>query len=52
MPRYCFHFLSKDEFIPDYEGVVLANLRAAHRHAMRLVVQTIPALADEDLRHC
>jgi hypothetical protein len=51
MPRYFFHFLSKDEFIPDYEGVVLANLNAAHRHAMRLVVQTIPALADEDLRH-
>ena len=52
MPRYSFHFVSKEDFIPDYDGVVLENLlKAAHGHAMRLVAQTAPALRDEDLRH-
>jgi hypothetical protein len=50
MPRYFFHFVSKEDFIPDYEGVALPNLKAAHQHAMRLVGHTIAALADEDLR--
>jgi hypothetical protein len=45
-----FHFVSKEDFIPDYEGVALPNLKAAHQHAMRLVGHTIAALADEDLR--
>jgi hypothetical protein len=51
MPRYLFHFACKDEFIPDYEGVVLDDLQTAHRHAMRLVWQTMPLLQAEDLRH-
>jgi hypothetical protein len=51
MPRYFFHFASKQDFVPDYEGVLLADLRAAHRHAMRLIAQTIAVLAGEDLRH-
>jgi hypothetical protein len=51
MPRYFFHFASRDEFIPDHDGVVLDDLKAAHRHAMRLVWQTIPLMRGEDLRH-
>jgi hypothetical protein len=51
MPRYYFHFASHTEFIPDYDGVVLDDLKAAHRHAMRLVWQTIPIMQGEDLRH-
>jgi hypothetical protein len=31
--------------------VVLNDLKAAHRHAMRLVWQTIPLMRGEDLRH-
>jgi hypothetical protein len=37
MPRYFFHFASKDEFIPDDDGIELAGLAAAHDHARRLV---------------
>jgi hypothetical protein len=51
MPRYFFHFVSKDDFIPDYDGAVLSGLKAAHGHAVRLVAQTLPILADEDPRH-
>src|SRR5829696_1544288 len=51
MPRYFFHFASHTEFIPDYDGVILDDLKAAHRHAMRLIWQTIPIMQGEDLRH-
>jgi hypothetical protein len=50
MPRYFFHFVSRDDFIPDYDGVILDDLRIAHRHAMRLVSQTLPVLGDDDPR--
>jgi hypothetical protein len=50
MPRYFFHFVSKEDFIPDHDGMVLRDLKTAHLHAMRLVTATIPALGDEDLR--
>jgi hypothetical protein len=51
MPRYYFHFVSKDEFIPDYDGVVLEDLKVAHGHAMRLILQTVRAMPSEDFRH-
>jgi len=44
--RYYFHFVSRDDQIPDVEGVDLPNLRAAHRHALRLIHQTAPFIPD------
>jgi hypothetical protein len=50
MPRYFFHFASKHEFVPDYDGVILGSLSAAHLHATRLVSQTLPLLGSDDPR--
>jgi hypothetical protein len=41
MARYCFHFTSKDHFVEDRDGVELADLAAAHAHAVKLIHQTI-----------
>jgi hypothetical protein len=41
--RYFFHFASKDDLVADAEGVDLPDLRAAHRHALRLIHQTGPS---------
>jgi hypothetical protein len=51
MLRYFFHFASKDDFVPDYDGVILDDLKAAHQHAIGLVWQTFPLMRGEDLRH-
>src|SRR4051812_144934 len=41
MPRYHFHFASRGgEQVADPEGVELDDLRAAHRHAMKLIRRT------------
>ena len=38
MPRYHFHFASRGgEQVPDPEGVELDDLRAAHRHAVKVL---------------
>ena len=45
--RFYFDFLSHDnEEICDCEGVELANWLAAHRHAIRIVKQTVPFIPD------
>ena len=45
--RFYFDFLSHDnEAIRDCEGVELANWLAAHRHAIRIVKQTVPFIPD------
>ncbi len=44
--RYYFQFTSKGERIPDLEGVDLPDLRAAHRHSLRLIHQTAPFIPD------
>src|SRR3954471_24947589 len=41
MPRYLFHFALAHDFVPDSEGVELSDIKAAHRHALRLVQQTL-----------
>ena len=41
MPRYHFHFASRGgEQVSDSEGVELDDLRAAHRHAVKLIRRT------------
>jgi hypothetical protein len=41
MSRYLFHFASRGgEQIPDFEGVELPDLRAAHQHAVKLIRRT------------
>jgi len=45
--RFYFDFLSHDnDEIRDCEGVELANWLAAHRHANRIVKQTVPFIPD------
>ena len=45
--RFYFDFLSHDnEEICDCEGVELANWLAAHRHAIRIVKQTVPFMPE------
>jgi hypothetical protein len=45
--RFYFDFLSHDNGdIRDCEGVELANWLAAHRHAIRIVKQTVPFIPD------
>jgi hypothetical protein len=44
--RYYFHFVSKDDEIPDVEGVDLPDLRAAHCHALRIIHQTAPFIPE------
>jgi hypothetical protein len=45
--RFYFDFLSHDnDEIRDSEGVELANWLAAHRHAIRIVKQTVPFIPD------
>jgi hypothetical protein len=45
--RFYFDFLSHDnDEIRDCEGVELANWLAAHRHAMRIVEQTVHFIPD------
>lgn len=42
MPRFYFHFTSRDAHIPDDHGVELPDAAAAARHAALLVRQTRP----------
>jgi hypothetical protein len=45
--RFYFDFLSHDnDEIRDCEGVELANWLAAHRHAIRIVKQTVPYIPE------
>jgi hypothetical protein len=45
--RFYFNFLSqKNDEILDCEGVELANWLAAHRHAIRIVKQTVPFMPE------
>ena len=45
--RFYFDFLSHgNDEIRDCEGVELANWLAAHRHAIRIVKQTVPFIPD------
>ena len=45
--RFYFNFLSQNnDEILDCEGVELANWLAAHRHAIRIVKQTVPFIPD------
>jgi|tagenome__1003787_1003787.scaffolds.fasta_scaffold20983590_7 hypothetical protein len=45
--RFYFDFLSHDhDEILDCEGVELANWLAAHRHAVRIVKQTVPYIPE------
>ena len=45
--RFYFDFLPRDnDEIRDCEGVELANWLAAHRHAIRIVKQTVPFIPD------
>jgi hypothetical protein len=45
--RFFFDFLSQNnENIADCEGVELADWRAAHRHAIRIVQQAIPFIPE------
>lgn len=48
MPRYFFHFASQCDRIPDVDGVELESLPAAHRHALRLVRETVAMVADAE----
>ena len=41
---YFFHFASPEQFIPDHDGVVFPNLKAAHAHALRLIGKTQPLM--------
>ena len=36
MPRYFFNLVSRDHVLPDDQGVELAELSAAHDHAIKL----------------
>src|SRR4051812_26832791 len=49
MPRYYFHFVLTADRIPDPDGVLLQDLRAAHRHALRLLWQTASFVHDENM---
>jgi len=41
MPRYHLHFASRGgEQVPDPEGLELDDLRAAHRHAVKVIRRT------------
>jgi hypothetical protein len=45
--RFYFNFLSqKNDEILDCEGLELANWLAAHRHAIRIVKQTVPFMPE------
>jgi hypothetical protein len=45
--RFFFDFVSRDDQeILDCEGVELADWRAAHRHAIRIVEQTVPFIPE------
>src|SRR6476659_5759914 len=48
LPRYFFHFASPVEVLADQEGVELADLTAAHQHAMRLVCKMLPFFSDKN----
>jgi hypothetical protein len=47
VPRYFFHVASADEFVPDYEGIILDDLKSAHVHANRLVAHMLALLPYE-----
>jgi hypothetical protein len=49
--RYYFHFASKDVVVADAEGVNLPDLRAAHRHALRVIHQTRPLIPNGPVWH-
>ena len=41
MPRFYFHFASKDRFVHDDQGADIEGLASAHLHALRLIVRTL-----------
>jgi hypothetical protein len=41
MPRFYFHFASKDRFVHDDQGADLEGLATAHLHALRLILRTL-----------
>ena len=47
MPRYFFHFASKQELVIDGDGIELPDLLTAHQHAIRLVREAMPFLAND-----
>jgi hypothetical protein len=50
MPRYFFNLRSDAEHIHDDRGVVLDNLKAAHRHAVQLITEIRKLLVSEEHR--
>ena len=52
MQRYFFHFWSKSQGYPDDIGRELHSLKAAHRHALKLIdgVLSFRGIADEEPR--
>ena len=48
MTRYYFHFWCRGQAVPDHDGAELDDLASAHRHALRLIRQTIPLFSGED----
>lgn len=47
MPRFYFHISSKDEDVPDHDGMELKNLAQAHDHAMTVIRDTLPFVVDQ-----
>ena len=52
MQRFFFHFWSKSQGYPDDIGRELHSLKAAHRHALKLIdaVVSVRGMADEEPR--
>ena len=46
MPKFHFHFVAVGASVADPDGKELANLRDAHRHAVRLIEQVTSNLSD------
>jgi hypothetical protein len=45
MPRFYFHFATKERFVHDDQGADLEGLASAHLHALRLIVRTMRFMA-------
>jgi len=45
VPRYFFHFTSKDEVIEDLVGVDLSDVREAHHYAVGLTARILARVA-------
>jgi hypothetical protein len=48
MPRYFFHIAAGDHVVKDDRGVDLSGLRAAHWHALELLLKMQAHLPPED----